>query len=48
MRPPARQMGGSGMIDLARNISLFVTGTRTTDEDTQELRVLAGRAYRLR
>jgi len=47
-RPSTRQFGGSAMIYLARNLSLLITATQTTDEDLRELRLMTGLTYRLR
>ncbi len=47
-RPSTRQFGGSATINVSRSASLFANLTRTTDDDTHEMRVLAGLTYRLR
>lgn len=47
-RPATRQFGGSATINLTRSASLFANLTRTTDDSTSEMRILAGLTYRLR
>ncbi len=47
-RPHTRQFGGSAMITLYRNASLFATATRTLDDSSAEMRLLAGLTFRLR
>ena len=47
-RPSTQQFGGSAMIYMARNLSLLITATQTTDEELRELRLLTGLTYRLR
>jgi hypothetical protein len=47
-RPETRQLGASAMINLHRNVSLFTTVTRTLDDETREMRLLAGLTFRLR
>jgi hypothetical protein len=48
MRPSSHQVGASAVITLRRRFSLLVTGERTTDDTTTEMRVLSGLSYRWR
>lgn len=47
-RPETRQIAGSAMIVLHRNVSTFTTVTRTMDEGTKEMRILSGLTVRIR
>jgi hypothetical protein len=48
MQPSSHQVGASAVVALNRWFSGYATGTRTIDEDSAELRIVAGVSLRLR
>jgi hypothetical protein len=47
-RPHTRQLSASSVVTLGRHVSLFLSGERTRDDTSSELRALTGFTYRFR